>query len=445
MARASVSKIENAGANARGPCPSSSIVRVRTSRSVGRRTACNERPAATSCPARRAATSRAKPPLPQSIGQQRLHHRQERATLFAPHQAQSRARRRPPVGVPCSTKRARERRQQLRRRRSRRPTMPKSWKQIRPSVITNRLPGCGSPMEQAVLEELCHVAVDEAARAGLALGRADGVDAHTAAGMNHHGRRAQAVNHIRDVASTASRAGDRRAARSDLARQVHLRPQVAGDLVNDRHEAPAPQRVEYGLRATVATRVQDAHVGLDRLSGPRPADLDDNLGATGRRSGVGSAPRRLRPVAPGQACEELRAGAPNAIRRPTAPAPDGNAPVILQPRQACCAVCQRVSACSGAEAKLDECGAQPCRRAAAFGHRDGRRNASAPRCQPHHSTKPAGQTDPERARTATSVAAAVRADAAFGINPRDVAAGRPYAEMLSTVSAQDALTASRMH
>ena len=139
----SVSKIENAGANARTVPSSSSIVRVRTSRSVGRRTAC-ERPAATSRPSAAGSDQSRSGRSAQSASSDCTTGRKARRSTWAPTRPRS-SQASTTQSASCSTKASAKAVKARRRRLSRRPTMPKSWKQMRPSAMTNRLPGCGSP------------------------------------------------------------------------------------------------------------------------------------------------------------------------------------------------------------------------------------------------------------------------------------------------------------
>ena len=166
-------------------------------------------------------------------------------------------------------------------------------------------------MEQAVLEQLLHIAVDETARAGLTFGDGDGVDAHSAAKMlHHHGGRAQAVDHVGnvDVGRSAPCIGEAPHV-PRLAREVHLEAQVAGDLVDDRHETPAPQRRKQCLRHG-GDQAQDAHVRLDRLGSPGPAHLDDDLATVGQRGTVDLRHRRRGEWRHVEAGEQLRGGVP---------------------------------------------------------------------------------------------------------------------------------------
>ncbi|MBN8527359.1 MAG: hypothetical protein J0M02_18660, partial [Planctomycetes bacterium] len=66
-----------------------------------------------------------------------------------------------------------------------------------------------------------------------------------------------------------------------LACEVHLEPQVAGDLVDDRHETPAPQRWQQGLRPLQV----GGNLVIDDCYNANPASMQAGLAVLADRGG----------------------------------------------------------------------------------------------------------------------------------------------------------------
>jgi hypothetical protein len=183
-------------------------------------------------------------------------------------------------------------------------------------------------MEQAVLEELRHVAVDEAARAGLAFGRGDGVDAHAAAeALNHHGRRAQAVDPRPGCRRPASRATHRQsAARSEPRARGPSR--AAGCRRSRRRSPRGPKRRsgwEHGLRHS-GNHAQDAHVGFDGLGGLGRRILTMTSVPSGSAARWICATEAAASGARSKRVKSCEQGRPNADSTASCACSDGNAP-----------------------------------------------------------------------------------------------------------------------